>query len=184
MQLFRLIGLLGVFSLSACTSSFYKAPPDVPTARLRVVSRADGNTGFYVGSRDSCKKGDFMSAMLGWFHPGASQGIQANRRGFNRRLGMPYSEGIPNHLYAENLIGVKPPPRILVDNVSGFTFGVVSTLNFCGGFYDVDFKPNLDYEIVAYDEKGSCRVKAFRLAPKGSVPERIPMKIERACIKK
>ena len=172
--------LLMCLTLSACSATFYSIDPVAPKAGLRVATDLGGNTSFNVGSRMSCEEKDFFEGLLGWFHPAAGS-MQAGRRGTDKRIGLEGSDHYRSNMQAEHYISVAEQPRFNISNISGFTYGVISTLNSCDGYFDIDMQPNKNYEIFASKNKEGCNLKAFELISSESKFERIEIDVTRVC---
>lgn len=167
--------------LSACSATFYSMDPAEPKAGLRVATDLGGNTNFNIGSRSSCEEKEFGPGLLGWFHPMAGS-MQAGRRGIDKRIGLAGGDAYKSNMQAEHYISVAEQPRFNIGNISGYTYGVISTLNSCDGFFDIDMEAGKSYEILASKNDEGCTVKAYELVSSGAEFKRVELEVVRACL--
>ena len=148
--------------LMGCASPlpWYQAPVGTPTAAVRFVSLAPGNTAMESVAAGDC--GAEATGLFGDFHPGSGD-WQAYRRGFDHRVGMPLGDSYEKHVFAEYNVRVDTPLRLRVINVSSAGFGpydvatcdkVVSLALHGGGFY----------EMVVSNRGERCTVDAYQIS--------------------
>lgn len=171
-----IFAVMSVLALSGCAGGdWYKAENTSSTARLRVIALAPSNTEFATKQNPSCDTEEWH--ILGWFHPSAGS-LQAGRRGFDRRVGMPLSSEYPDNMFAEHIIDASKPINVFVSGVyhKGPTIYEVGLCRMVATFTP---QPNHDYEVLYTGTGSECDLKLFELtASDGQTPKRIETKFE------
>jgi hypothetical protein len=155
--------------LAGCASNFYTPTPGAHTAKVRFIAIGNGNTEFDKADSAECKTK--LSGMLGWFHPAGSQSFQADRRGFNRRVGMPDGDKYPSHMYSELEVDADPPFFVSVSSTAqrGVYLGDVGV---CVQAVQLPVRPNRMYELIHERQDERCQLFFFELTQESGHLER------------
>lgn len=177
----RIVTLLSIaLVLSGCAAGdWYKAPNGAEIARLRVVASAPSNTMIEAISKPTCDSQD--SQLLGWFHPMAGS-MQANRRGYDRRVGIPLGHLYPNNMFAEHTIEASKSISVFASGI--FTQSpIMFDVGLCKVVGTFTPLPGHDYEILYVGEGSKCDLKLFEVVSQKSVsPRRIEAKFDNGVV--
>jgi hypothetical protein len=170
------LALLTLLLTGCAAPNWYAVTPSVPTAKLRVVASAPGNTYIVSASGIPCPAspstmvGD-SDRLLGFFHPSGSESFQANRRGFNRRVSIPGGSAFPEHLYAEHVVDASVPIDIRASNV--FSRGSPYDVGFCHAVGRLELKEGNNYELLFRGNGAQCEMRLFEVSQTGDRVERV-----------
>ena len=171
------VALCAALLASGCSNlPWHERQGVLPAAQLRVTSALDGNTTFATSKALDCSYEGLVSR-LGWFHPGADQGLQASQRGFDRRVNMPGGESLPSHLFAETLVDAGQPLYVWVTNVGATGGGFVAP----GGTYISAYQQSMRvagftpkagqaYEVRYANSGGELELQLFTVSQPASGP--------------
>lgn len=154
---------LSLILLSACAGTFYVPASGTPTANVRFVATYGGNTEFIHS--DSARCDAKFQGKLGWFHPGGGQDFQAERRGFNRREGIPDGEAYPSHMYSEMRIDSDKPFFVTVASTAASP-GSISpfSVQICVRAAELPVQTGRNYELIHVRDGDKCDLKFFEVS--------------------
>jgi hypothetical protein len=172
----KLTILVWILVLTGCAGGdWYKAQDTASVAKLRVAAIAESNTEFASKAHPSCDTEEWH--ILGWFHPSAGS-MQAGRRGFDRRVGIPLGNEYPDNMYAEHIIEAQKPINLFVSGTYHKGPTIYSSGN-CRKMATFTPKPNHDYEVLFVGNGPECEVKLFEIAiSSGGETQRIESSFE------
>ena len=152
-----LSGLCAIL-LSGCAGTFYVPAPGTPTANVRFVATYGGNTEFIRSDSVQCDA--MFRGKLGWFNPGGDQNFQAERRGFNRREGIPGGEAYPSHMYSEMRVDSDKPFFVTVASTAGRS-GSISPFDvqICVRAAELPVHTGRNYELIHVRDGDKCDLR-------------------------
>lgn len=170
---------LTVFLAGCSTNAWYVSPGTATDASLRAVALVPGNSFVGIVPDGTCDESG--AAMLGWFHPAATAGLQASRRGFDRRIGMPGGEAYPPNTYAEHRVAADKTVRFVANSAAPRSANPFE-VDQCTVFADAPLSAGKSYEVVFRRPQGACELKVFELVPRDAGPtSRVPVPSTLAC---
>jgi hypothetical protein len=167
---------VSILTLSGCAAgNWYTAENLSATTQLRVVALATSNTEISVIPKPSCDPES--KRVLGWFHPDAGS-MQASRRGFDRRIGLPLGNAYPENMYAEHIIEATKPINIYVAGVY-WVGPTVYSYRECKKVATFTPLPNHIYEVLYSGKGAECNLNLFEIdSQDGKKPKRVEAKFE------
>lgn len=160
----RALALAAVSALAACANSlpWYQAPASEPAAAVRFVSQMPGNATFEKIQGGACHAQ--ADSLFGRFHPAGQ--LQAYRRGYDHRVGMPLGESFPDLLYAEYRAKTGIPLWIRVADAPGAALesDAAAACRAIGAFVP---EAGRDYEVIGSLQGPRCALELFEIVRNG-----------------
>ena len=163
-----------IFALTGCAAGNWYKAETLTTARLRAVALDSPNALLAVISTASCDPKE--QTVLGWFHPSA-ESFQANRRGFDRRLGMPLGDTYPNNQFAEHLIDASKSIIIFSKGLN-FVGPTIYSYRECKKVATFTPLSNHDYEVLFTSSAKDCKLSLFEIKTEGGYSKRVEAKFD------
>lgn len=178
-SILRVVLTIGLASLvGGCASQFYVPQENSPTANVRFVATSPGNTSFNSSASEKCDGG--YKGTLGFFNPmSAIMPIDAGRRGYDRRLGIPGGEIHSKYMYSELRVDATKPFYVKVSSTAPASANPYD-VSICERSVLIPIESGKNYELVQVRSGGSCDFEYFELeeSVQGVVRRPVPLAVK------